>query len=62
MDPDPATARRFALDVQPERLLQPWHAWLRDSQGATLEFETPLDLLRHLLSLNEQAPPSGGLR
>jgi len=62
VDPDPIATRRFALEVQPEGLLRPWHAWLRDADGRAIEFETPLDLLRHLLSLNEQPPPEGGLR
>lgn len=62
MDAEAAPAQRFELTLQPERLQQPWHAWLRDAEGGVREFDTPLDLLRHLLTLNECVPPGGGLR
>lgn len=62
MQAEPAATQRFALEVQPQGLLRPWHAWLRDAEGRMVEFDSPLDLLRHLLSLNETQPPAGGLR
>jgi hypothetical protein len=62
MEPDPAPIQRFALEVQPEDLHRPWHAWLRNGGGEALEFDSPLELLRHLLSLNAQPPPRSGLR
>ncbi|MCA3240912.1 MAG: hypothetical protein ING89_06405 [Rubrivivax sp.] len=62
MQAEPTATRRFALEVQPQGLLRPWHAWLHDDRGDTVEFDAPLDLLRHLLSLNEAEPPAAGLR
>lgn len=62
MDTPPDGICRFELALQPERLAQPWHAWLRDGEGQTREFDTPLDLLRHLLALNDATPLEGGLR
>jgi hypothetical protein len=58
----PDGARLFELALQPEGLHQPWHAWLRDAEGHTHEFDAPIELLRHLLRLNDHNPPAGGLR
>lgn len=62
MHADPTSTQRFALEVQPQGLLRPWHAWLHDAKGETVEFDSPLELLRHLLSLDEAEPPAAGLR
>jgi len=48
------SAHRFALAVTSESLQQRWHAVLQPEAApasATLEFSTPLDLLRHLAQL-----------
>ena len=58
----PPPLQHFALDVRPESLQQPWHAWLLNSEGQTIEFETPLELLRYLLRQNEAPLTSSGLR
>lgn len=48
---------RFALEVQPETAMRPWHATLhlespmRPEHAPPLEFDSPLDLARHLANL-----------
>ena len=62
MPPDPT--RRFSsgeptsfrLEVQPETPTRPWHATLRlestqSDKAPPLEFDSPLDLARHLANL-----------
>ncbi len=59
---DPAPPQHYELDVHPEAPDSPWHATLRErGQSGGAEFDSPLQLLRHLarLTLMER---QGGLR
>lgn len=62
--PKPASPRplRFALAVRPETARTPWRATLvaRDS-GTRDEFDSPLELVRHLAALT-LVDRQGGLR
>lgn len=60
---DTAQTTIFQLEVQPETPLRPWHATLRSEHHRPLEFETPLELARHLANLGlEQRVVNVGLR
>lgn len=51
----------YWLEVQPDAPGQPWHATLEKSDHSErLEFDSPLELARHLVSLG--CKPGGGLR
>ncbi len=54
--------REYRLWVYPETHYQPWHATLEKSDHSErLEFDSPLELARHLTSLTD-SPPCGRLR
>jgi hypothetical protein len=58
---------QFLLHVQPETSDQPWHAILErvgDTDATQLEFQSPLELARHVASLREPylKPKSKGLK
>lgn len=55
-------ARHFMLTVQPQSVLQPWHARLTTEDGSGLDFDTPIDLLRHLAQLGASHPAPGRLK
>jgi len=52
----------FGLTIRLETTAQPWCATLLPSGGPPLQFDSPLDLLRHLGQLSPRHPASGGLR
>jgi len=54
--------QHFVLTVRPPSAGGEWHAWLLDAAGAQLEFDSPLELMRHLAQLGRTTPPPGGLR
>ena len=56
------TELSFALRLRLETATQPWRATLLPSDGSPLEFDSLLDLLRHLGQLSPCHPASGGLR
>lgn len=58
----PPVAWRFVLTVQPQSAQQAWHAQLRGEDGAGLDFDTPIELLRHLAQLGTHTPPPGRLK
>jgi hypothetical protein len=60
--PEPGRAQRFALEVQPGSLTQPWHARLIDPKGGAHEFDAPIDLLRYLAALDTRPHPPAGLK
>ncbi|WP_299425855.1 hypothetical protein [uncultured Meiothermus sp.] len=48
--------REYRLWVYPETPSQPWHATLEKSdQSERLEFDSPLELARHLANLTSSA-------
>ena len=56
------TGWRFVLDVQPQSARQAWHARLCGADGAWLDFDAPIELLRYLVQLGVQANPPGRLK
>lgn len=61
-DGTPPVAWRFVLDVQPQSAQQAWHARLCGADGAWLDFDAPIELLRYLVQLGAQANPPGRLK
>lgn len=61
-DPTDPLPRCFVLMVLPETLLHPWSARLRSSDGVELRFDSPIELMRHLVQIGQPRPPAGGLR
>lgn len=58
----PTLLQEFRLLVQPEAQDQPWHATLEKADHSErLEFDSPLELARHLANLGNPAP-KGRLR
>lgn len=58
----PHLLREYRLWVYPETQDQPWHATLEQSDPSErLEFDSPLELARHLANLTNPIPP-GRLR
>lgn len=70
MHPDDANTTPktvFRLEVRPETPCSLWHATLRPENAIPLEFESPLELARHLANLGVESQvmntrPRGGLR
>ena len=58
----PPVTWRFVLTVQAQSARQAWHAHLRSEDGARLDFDTPIELLRHLAQLGADTPPPGRLK
>lgn len=65
-DPVVPASSRFELELQPQTAAQPWRATLRQpGSDRVVQFDSPLDLARHLaqLTLDEPtAPRHRGLR
>jgi hypothetical protein len=59
---DHANEIKYELRVQPETSRRAWHATLEREGEARLEFESPLELARHLANLQEPWSSSGKLR
>jgi hypothetical protein len=50
----------FELELQPETATHRWHAVVRELEGGRLiEFDSPLELVRHLSSWNESRNKRG---
>ncbi|MCX7784068.1 MAG: hypothetical protein N2318_10565 [Meiothermus sp.] len=53
----PHLLREYRLWVYPETQSQPWHATLeKTDHSERLEFDSPLELARHLSSLTNPTP------
>jgi len=50
------------LDVQPQSAQRAWHARLHGEDGSCLDFDAPIELLRHLVQLGSVASPPGRLK
>ncbi len=59
---DHANEIKYELRVQPEIAGRAWHATLEREGETRLEFESPLELARHLANLQEPWSSSGKLR
>jgi hypothetical protein len=59
---DHANEVKYELRVQPETAGRAWHATLEREGEARLEFESPLELARHLANLREPGTSLGQLR
>jgi hypothetical protein len=55
-------AWRFVLTVQPQTAHGDWHARLYSEDGTGLDFDAPIELLRHLAQLGSRTPPPGRLK
>jgi hypothetical protein len=54
--------RHYLLTVRPECALHAWHAQLVAEDGGRLDFQTPIELLRHLAQLGRSDLPPGSLK
>ena len=61
-DPTDPAPRCFVLMVLPETVQHAWSARLRSADGVEIRFDSPIELMRHLVQIGQPRPPAGGLR